>query len=135
MWCWLLFPSRTGWEYVFFTIVVCVSFPGASLLIVGCGFLTDCGLWSHPCLVDCVSLYRVVSVVGYCGVILAMIGPRTTQGSISPVPAMNSLFCCGYAVVGLWTVWSGIEGWVCLRNLVFGSYTNIVRCLASFSPK
>ena len=41
-----------------------------------------------------------------------------TQGSFFPVPAVNSLFYCGYAVVGLRTVWSGIEGWVCLRNLV-----------------
>ena len=40
---------------------------------------------------------------------------------------------CGYAVVGLWTVWSGIEGWVCLRNLVFGIHTDRFIWLAFFS--
>ena len=31
------------------------------------------------------------------------------------------LFYCGYAVVGLRTMWSEIEGWVCLRNLGLGA--------------
>ena len=74
----LIFPSCADWESIFFPIAVCVSVLEASLLIVCCGFLTNRGLWSHPHLVDCVSLYEVVSAIGYCGVILAMIGPRMT---------------------------------------------------------
>ena len=62
-----------------------------------------------------------------------MIGPRMTQELISPVQAVNSLFYYGYAVVGIRDVWSGIEGWVCLKNLVFGSHTDRVRSLAFFS--
>ena len=55
-----------------------------------------------------------------------------TQELISPVQAVSRLFYCGYAVVGLRTVSSGIEGWVCLRKLVFGSHTNKIRRLSFF---
>ena len=34
---------------------------------------------------------------------------------------MNYFVCCMHVVVGLRTVWSGIEGWVCLRNLGLGA--------------
>ena len=40
-------------------------------------------------------------VVGYGWVVLAMIGPRMTQGSTFFVQAINHLFCCMYAVVSL----------------------------------
>ena len=35
---------------------------------------------------------------------LAMMGPRMTQELLSPVQAVNSLFGCVYAVVGLRTM-------------------------------
>ena len=44
------------------------------------------------------------AAVGCYGVILATIGPRTTQELLSPVQAVNSLFGCMYAMVGLRSV-------------------------------
>ena len=49
-------------------------------------------------------LYRVVSAVGCWGFVLAMIGPRTTQGFSTPVQAVKCLFGYRKAAVGLWTM-------------------------------
>ena len=56
-----------------------------------------------PYFVGCV-VSTCWDVVGCYGVILAMIGPRTTQEFLSHVQAVNSLFGCVYAVVGPRTV-------------------------------
>ena len=64
------FPSHTDWESVFFPTTVYVSFPIASLLRMGC-FL------SHILVV--VFDFTFWAVVGYYGVVLAMIWPRMTQ--------------------------------------------------------
>ena len=44
------------------------------------------------------------ATIGCYGVVLAMIGPRTTQELFSPIQDVNSLFGCVYAVVGFQTV-------------------------------
>ena len=49
---------------------------------------------------------------------MATIGPRMTPELISPIQAVNRLFDCVYAVVGLQTCWSRDEGLVFLINLV-----------------
>ena len=58
------------------------------------------------------------AVVGCFGVVLATIGPRMAQELFFPIQAVNRLFDCVYAVVGLRTCWSRDEGLVCLINLV-----------------
>ena len=40
------------------------------------------------------------AAVGCYGFVLAMIGPRMTQGLLSPIHAVNGLFGCLYTVVG-----------------------------------
>ena len=71
---------------------------------------------------DCVADKGLISLfwvaVGSYWVVLATIGPRTTQELFFPIQAVNRLFDCVYAVVGLWTCWSRDEGLVCLINLV-----------------
>ena len=44
------------------------------------------------------------ATIGCYGVVLAMIGPRTTREFLSPVEDVNILFGYVYAVVGIWTV-------------------------------
>ena len=64
---------------------------------------------------------------------MATIGPRTIVIDF-PCQAVNTLFCCMYAVVGLYIVLEWDEGLVCLINLgVFGSQTDRARGLAFFS--
>ena len=74
--------------------------------------------------------------LGCCGVVSAMLGPRTTLsclvglsyvlplfGTVTWLSLSSSQGCEGivllrYAVVGLQTIVSGIRGWVCMRILV-----------------
>ena len=48
---------------------------------------------------------------GYYWDVLATIGPRMTQESYFPAQAVNRLFCCVYAVVGLWTMLAWLICW------------------------
>ena len=95
-------------------------------------------------------LLFLTTSVGYHWVVLDMLGSRKTLDHLSRSELWSTIlaavmfpfsspelwiarFCCVYAVVGLWTVWSGIEDWVCLRNLGLGSHLDRVRWLVFFS--
>ena len=79
-------------------------------------------------------LLRSGDTIGCYGVILAMIGPRTTQELISPFQAVNSLFGYMYAVVGLRTVLEWGWGLGLLEKPgVFGNETDRARGLSFFS--
>ena len=58
---------------------------------------------------------------------LVWLEPRPPFFGVTLFPCVSSqsceliLFYCRYAVVGIWTMWRGIEGWVCLRNLGLGA--------------
>ena len=73
--------------------------------------LTDC--WSQYAVFPSIHAERLflfhyqtvmVSAAGCGGVVLAMIGPRTTQGLSSPVQVVKFLFGCRKEAVGLRTV-------------------------------
>ena len=83
------------WWYVFFLFMLRAVFPLLTLLlylsrhlllIVDCGYLHrllvvvshSCWL-CFPCKLD---------VLDHCGIVLAMIGPRTIQGLFSPIKAL-----------------------------------------------
>ena len=67
------------------------------------------GLFFSPCC-SLLLVHYILVFCGYYGVVLATLGPRTTQGSILPVQAVNHLSDYVYAVVGLRTVLEWDEG-------------------------
>ena len=98
--------------------------------ISGCVFpivsVLRSGLLFSPRFVVWCGFFFVLVCCGYYWVVLATIGPRTTQESYFPTQAVNRLFCYVYAVVGLRTVLAWLICWwpdkpncVGLLNCVF----------------
>ena len=124
--CVYVFPPVHAENLIFSLILRAVYFPVASMLRSGLMFSPQFVAW-------CGFLFVWFAMDSY-WVVLAMIGPRTTQGLDFPVQAVNCLFCCMYAVVGLQTVLEWGWGLDLLdKPGVFGSHTDRARGLAFFS--
>ena len=128
--------------YRFCGLCICFSFPGwdSDLLSNSSGcvfsrcFSVEIGAVVFPTILFVVVPVTFWAAVDSYWVVLAMIGPRTTQGSDFLVQAVNCLFCCMYAVVGLRTEleW-GWELGLLDKLGVFGSHIDRARGLVFFS--
>ena len=90
-----MFFLRHELRVCYFPILGLCKFPVASMLRTDCCF-------PHVLLVVFAVMFW--DAIGCYGVVLAMIGPRMTQELLSLVQAVNGLFGCMYAVVGLLTL-------------------------------
>ena len=110
-WFWGLcvkFPSRIGWESVFFPIAVCVSFPMVSLLRECCWFHIFCWLCCFY-------------MLGCCRLLWSRFGhdrAKNDPGVVSLIQAVIVGWLHAYSGWSSNCVWSGDEGLVCLKNLV-----------------